>query len=103
MEKNAQLSPKQIWISELKRTHQTAAYVRAPKTPLPELNELESGEYDDLTYEEFEQKFPEKFRERELNKLCFRYPGGESYVDLCRYMQANIWKKVTWIHSTSFA
>ena len=74
----------QVWTSELQRTHQTAEHINAPKQAFPELNELDSGCFDDLTYKEFEDKYPAKFKEREANKLTFTYPEGESYVDVCR-------------------
>ena len=51
---------------------------------MAELNELDSGFYDELSYEEFEKMYPEEFRDREQNKLTYRYPNGESYVDLCQ-------------------
>ncbi len=76
-----------VWTSELLRTHQTSAFISAPKTSHHELNELDSGDFDDLTYAEFEAAHPAVFRQRELNKLTFRYPGGESYVDVCRRLE----------------
>ncbi len=69
----------------MQRTHQTVEFIDAPKTSWRQLNEIDSGDYDDLTYEEFEAEHPEHFAERERNKLTFRYPNGESYVDLCRW------------------
>ena len=32
-----------------------------------------------LTYEDIEEKFPEEYAAREVNKLTYRYPSGESY------------------------
>jgi 6-phosphofructo-2-kinase len=39
---------------------------------------------ENLTYEEFEAKFPDEYERRIKNKLLYRYPGagGESYVDV---------------------
>ncbi len=85
----------QLWTSELVRTHQTAEHICATsRTIHPELNELDSGDYDDLTYEDFERLHPEEFAAREADKLCFRYPGGESYVDLCRWVENRICGKL---------
>jgi broad specificity phosphatase PhoE len=35
-----------------------------------------------MTYEEIEEKFPEEFARREADKLAYRYPRGESYLDV---------------------
>ena len=35
-----------------------------------------------MTYEEISVKYPAQFAARDLNKLTYRYPGGESYQDL---------------------
>merc|ERR550517_2324395 len=37
---------------------------------------------EDLTYEDIEEKYPEEYAAREVNKLTYRYPSGESYQDL---------------------
>ena len=70
------------------RTHQTAEHIDAPKLSFAAMNELDSGKFDDLTYEEFESRHPQEFRLREVNKLTYRYPNGESYVDLCHRLEA---------------
>ncbi len=72
------------------RTKQTSEYISAPKTSFAELNELDSGDLDDYTYEEFEREHPTLFKDREQHKLTFRYPNGESYVDLCRWVFASL-------------
>ena len=73
-----------MWISELDRTHQTSAEITAKKEVLPELNEIGSGIFDHLTYEELEKFHPVEFTNREANKLTYRYPQGESYIDVCK-------------------
>jgi broad specificity phosphatase PhoE len=35
-----------------------------------------------LTYSEIKEKYPELYKEREVEKLKFRYPSGESYLDV---------------------
>lgn len=73
-----------IWTSGLQRTVQTAAYVNAAeRCQMPLLNEIDSGKLDGLTYEEFAEKYPDEFQGREDDKLRYRYPMGESYVDCC--------------------
>ena len=71
-----------VWTSWLKRTIQTAAAIDAPQERWKALNEIDAGSCEELTYEEIADKFPEEFAARDLNKLTYRYPGGESYEDL---------------------
>lgn len=49
---------------------------------LKTLDEINTGICDGLTYEEIAEKFPNDFQERKVNKLTYRYPRGESYLDL---------------------
>jgi broad specificity phosphatase PhoE len=37
---------------------------------------------DGMTYEEIEANYPEEFALRRENKLGYRYPRGESYLDV---------------------
>jgi len=48
------------------------------------LNELDGGDCNGMSYKQIQEDFPDIWRERELDKLNFRYPGagGESYVDV---------------------
>ena len=65
------------------RTRQTAAHIMAPTMSFPQLNEINSGEHDGMTYEEIAEQFPIEFAARDRDKLRYRYPNGESYVDVC--------------------
>jgi broad specificity phosphatase PhoE len=40
------------------------------------------GVCEGLTYEEMAEKFPQEFAWRDQDKLRYRYPWGESYVDI---------------------
>lgn len=40
------------------------------------------GICEGLTYEEIQEKFPQEFAWRDQDKLKYRYPHGESYLDL---------------------
>merc|ERR1711970_1009119 len=66
----------------MKRTIQTAAGIEAPQERWKALNEIDAGVCEELTYEEVAEKYPEEFAARDLNKLTYRYPNGESYEDL---------------------
>lgn len=72
-----------VWTSSLVRTIQTAAHVTAPKFQTPLLDEISSGDLDSLTYAEVEEKYPLEFKARVKDKLRYRYPAGESYIDCC--------------------
>ncbi|PSN42982.1 hypothetical protein C0J52_13210 [Blattella germanica] len=71
-----------VWTSELRRTKQTAADIDAPKESVAALNELDAGVCEGLTYEEMQDKFPQEFAWRDQDKLRYRYPWGESYIDI---------------------
>jgi len=46
------------------------------------LDELFAGSCDGMTYEEIEERFPEEWERRNVDKLAYRYPRGESYLDV---------------------
>ncbi|XP_055714090.1 6-phosphofructo-2-kinase/fructose-2,6-bisphosphatase-like isoform X2 [Phlebotomus papatasi] len=75
-------TPKLIWTSELERTIATARAIPGPRTALRELNEINAGICEGLTYEEIQERFPQEFAWRDQDKLKYRYPHGESYLDL---------------------
>ncbi len=35
-----------------------------------------------MTYKEIETHYPDEFRRRQADKLAYRYPRGESYLDM---------------------
>ena len=76
-----------MWTTPYKRTQETAAHIEAPKHIEASLGEICAGEYDEMTYEEIAEKFPVEFALRDRDKLHYRYPGGESYMDLVRRIQ----------------
>ena len=51
---------------------------------MPQLNEINAGDFDGLAYEEIAELNPVEFARRDQDKLRYRYPNGESYVDVCR-------------------
>lgn len=71
-----------VWTSLLKRTIQTASGVIAPTERWKALNEIDAGIYEEMTYNEIQEKHPKEFAAREENKFKYRYPRGESYEDL---------------------
>lgn len=71
-----------VWTSEKKRTKQTANDIKAPKEHIQALNELDAGVCEGLSYEEMHEQYPREFAWRDQDKLRYRYPWGESYVDI---------------------
>jgi 6-phosphofructo-2-kinase len=47
-----------------------------------QLNEINAGLCEGMTYKEVERDCPDDFRARQANKLTYRYPQGESYIDV---------------------
>jgi len=85
--KNLKLNDLCVWTSNLRRTRQTASHILAPKMSFPQLNEINSGEHDGMTYEEIAEAYPLEFAARDRDKLRYRYPCGESYVDVCERLR----------------
>ena len=71
-----------IFTSCLKRTKQTAKHFTQKKIESRLLNEIHGGICENLSYDEIEEKYPNITTDRKKDKLRFRYPQGESYLDL---------------------
>jgi broad specificity phosphatase PhoE len=92
--------PCRLWTSTLRRTKETAKYIEHTTLqhtwdngdtgewvqfrPMARrnLDELYAGICDGMTYKEIEQVYPEEFQYRQKDKLSYRYPRGESYMDV---------------------
>lgn len=94
--------PSRLWTSTMRRTKETAQFIKHDKIILQSksdptleyewvqmrprawhhLDELFAGSCDGMTYEEIEEKFPEEWGRRSVDKLAYRYPRGESYLDV---------------------
>ena len=75
-------SAAQVWVTEYQRTQQTGRHLAGPLRVVPELGEIRAGAHDGLTYEQIAEQFPVEFALRDEDKLRYRYPGGESYLDV---------------------
>eukprot|EP00550_Attheya_septentrionalis_P012619 CAMPEP_0198306022 /NCGR_PEP_ID=MMETSP1449-20131203/58204_1 /TAXON_ID=420275 /ORGANISM="Attheya septentrionalis, Strain CCMP2084" /LENGTH=434 /DNA_ID=CAMNT_0044008567 /DNA_START=184 /DNA_END=1488 /DNA_ORIENTATION=+ len=92
--------PCRLWTSTMRRTNETAAFIKHENI-VPEwdngdkvdwiqfrpmarrnLDELYAGVCDGMTYKEIEEIYPEEFDRRQSDKLAYRYPRGESYMDV---------------------
>ncbi|XP_011505429.1 PREDICTED: 6-phosphofructo-2-kinase/fructose-2,6-bisphosphatase-like [Ceratosolen solmsi marchali] len=70
-----------VLTSRLRRTIATARDIEAPQEHVIALNELYAGVCEGLSYEEIQKQYPQEFASRDQDKLRYRYPLGESYVD----------------------
>lgn len=70
-----------VLTSRLRRTIATARGIEAPQEHVAALNELNAGVCEGLSYEEMQEQYPQEFAWRDQDKLRYRYPWGESYVD----------------------
>lgn len=76
-----------VWSSTLKRTVETASALNIPFVQWQALKEIQVGICDSMTYEEIEDKYPDEFVLRKRDKLHYRYPQGESYMDLVQRLE----------------
>ncbi|KAM7260129.1 hypothetical protein ACFE04_015870 [Oxalis oulophora] len=77
-----------IWTSTLQRTIITASpIVGFPKIQWHALDEINAGGCDGMTYEEIKKNMPEEYESRKKDKLRYRYPRGESYLDVIQRLE----------------
>lgn len=92
--------PARLWTSTLRRTQETAQFIEHDTLKVAydngdeidwvqfrprarrNLDELYAGTCDGMTYKEIEMVYPEEFARRQKDKLSYRYPRGESYMDV---------------------
>ena len=64
------------------RTINTAKCITSDYKIYKCLDEINAGICENKTYEEIKKLYPEEYNKRKLDKLNYRYPSGESYIDL---------------------
>jgi len=77
----ATLSVRSVFTSPLRRARETAEAIRAPLEILPELAEIDFGEWDGLTWREIERRSPELARRKVEDWFGVVIPGGEAWPD----------------------
>ena len=86
LDKTKELKGFDVWCSTLQRTMQTAGPVASrcgvKLMPRKNLNEIDSGIFDGYTYKEIKAEAPQEYAARKRDKLRYRYPQGESYLDV---------------------
>ncbi|TDD47176.1 histidine phosphatase family protein [Kribbella antibiotica] len=74
-----------IYSSPLGRAHRTADIIGdllgLPTQVLPDLAELDHGDWSGLTSAEIDAGWPDERAARALSKYTYPFPGGESYAD----------------------
>jgi hypothetical protein len=77
-----------IWTSTLQRTLLTARHIVGfPKVQWRALDEINAGVCDGMTYLEIKETMPEDYQARKQDKLRYRYPRGESYLDVIQRLE----------------
>ena len=90
------IAPARLWTSTLKRTIDTARHIPHPVLELRaggvwhqmsprvyrNLDEIFAGDCEGMTYKEIETTYNQESVLRKRDKLGYRYPRGESYLDL---------------------
>ncbi|KAK7127876.1 hypothetical protein R3I93_020454 [Phoxinus phoxinus] len=87
IKEHIKLSDLKVWTSQLRRTIQTAEELGVPYEQWKILNEIDAGVCEEMTYEMIQNTFPEEFALRDQDKYHYRYPGGESYMDLVQRLE----------------
>jgi alpha-ribazole phosphatase len=75
-----------IYCSDLMRSWQTAHIVAGSRQVrvqvMPQLREIDLGEWDGLSMDEVKNRFPEEWQRRGQDLVTYRSPGGESFADV---------------------
>jgi 6-phosphofructo-2-kinase/fructose-2,6-biphosphatase len=82
-----------VWTSTMRRAKETAAELKCKRlVEWRALREIEVGVCDGLSYEQIKSRFPEEYRSRNHDKLRYRYPRGESYLDVITRLEPVIYE-----------
>jgi len=94
--KGLQFEPKNdlfVWTSNLNRTIETVQHVECrAKVPWGGLAEIDAGVCECMTYKDFKEKLTSQYMKRQRNKATWRYPGGESYMDVKKRLEPVIFE-----------
>ncbi len=78
--------PRRIYCSPLTRTMQTASFIekqcKLKAIPVPEIKEINLGEWDGLDFAELKRLYPHEYKQRGEDIAGFRAPGGENFTDV---------------------
>ncbi|NDV24353.1 histidine phosphatase family protein [Desulfovibrio sp. JC022] len=78
--------PRRIYCSPLTRTMQTASFIEKQcgleAIPVPEIKEINLGEWDGLDFSELKKLYPQDYKQRGKDIAGFRAPGGENFTNV---------------------
>eukprot|EP01116_Phalansterium_solitarium_P024271 TRINITY_DN8849_c0_g1_i1.p1 TRINITY_DN8849_c0_g1~~TRINITY_DN8849_c0_g1_i1.p1 ORF type:complete len:550 (+),score=189.67 TRINITY_DN8849_c0_g1_i1:200-1849(+) len=81
-----------VWTSTAKRAVCTAQYINHPKLSLRSLDDMDVGMCDSMSQDEIAEAMPDEFAARAANRLRYRYPKGESYMDVMARLEPVIFE-----------
>lgn len=79
-----------VWTSTMLRTGMTVERIAARGRSVvkwKQLDEIDAGICDGMTYEQVADEMPDEYLARKHNKLNYRYPRGESYQDVIHRLE----------------
>ncbi|CEG50388.1 fructose--bisphosphate 2-phosphatase [Plasmopara halstedii] len=79
-----------VWTSTMLRTGMTIERIAARGRSIvkwKQLDEIDAGICDGMTYEQVAEEMPDEYLARKNNKLHYRYPRGESYQDVIHRLE----------------
>jgi broad specificity phosphatase PhoE len=81
--KLSQVQVAAVYVSPLRRARETAAVIDAPQTVLADLAEISFGEWEGLTWQEIQERWPGVACRKVEDWLGVTAPGGECWTDFC--------------------
>ncbi|KYQ88496.1 Fructose-6-phosphate 2-kinase/fructose-2 [Tieghemostelium lacteum] len=79
-----------VWTSTKKSAIRTSQYLPHPKIHVKALDDIDHGLWQGLTREEILVKMPDEFGQHSDDKLGYRYPRGECYLDVIQRLESVI-------------
>ena len=79
-----------VWTSTMLRTGLTVRRIIERGRSVikwKQLDEIDAGTCDGMTYEEVAEQMPDEYLSRKKHKLHYRYPRGESYQDVIHRLE----------------
>ncbi len=80
--KNINIKDKKIYSSPMKRCLSIANVLSDDVIIDNRLLEIDFGDFSSLTYLDIEKKYPDEAKKWMSQKLNYKFPNGESYIDL---------------------
>jgi broad specificity phosphatase PhoE len=82
-----------VWCSTAKRARTTSKHINSTRqVEWRALRDLDAGVFDGLSYERIQEQYPKEAAARKANKLNYRYPRGESYMDVISRLEPVIFE-----------